>query len=213
MRRCELCGEKNPRDAESCSRCGFEFRRELQADARDGALLDRHAGKPVKVVRRELRNKRAQMRAYLDNLAAKSLSRDEISSLVNESLAFLQIPLEMGVDDTLAFDADEGEFITMMADAIERADADRGGPGASAGTYIRLSNALHFLDQQERAMRMAESALLINPKDPGALLAKAMLLFAEKKYPQARRCLEKLAAGSAHPNARYLVELIDQMSA
>lgn len=212
MRKCELCGAEIPKELETCSRCGFEFRRELRADARDEAVLERHKGKTVKVVNRDLKNRRTQLRAYLENLAAKSLSMEEVVSLINESLAFLQIPLEMGVEDTLVFDRDEKDFINLVAAALEDTDKENGTPTGATGTYIKLSNALHFLDQQDRAMRMIDQALLINPRDRSALLAKSMLLFFRKRYQPAKRCLEKLISEKDDEKARYLIELIDQIS-
>jgi tetratricopeptide (TPR) repeat protein len=211
MRRCELCGAENAADAETCSRCGFEFRTEILADSRNEALLDRHRGKAVRVVRRELKNKRSRLMAYLENLDAKRLSTEEIVTLVNDSLAFLQIPLEMDVEDGLAFDAEESAFIERMAEALEKLDSC-GSPAAAPGTYVRLSNALHFLGQQDRAIQMADRALLINPRDGSALLAKASLLFSQRRYAQAKRCLEKLLAEREDDRARCLLDLIEQMA-
>ena len=197
---------------ETCSRCGFVFPKEVRADVRDSAILGKHAGKSVEKVNRDLRNARAQLTAYLDNMAAKRLSREEMATLTDEALAFLQIPLSIGVDDELRLNSQEREFVNLIVKNLEAADLENNGPVGTSGAYTRLSNALQSMGEQESAMRMIEKALLLRPKDMDAMFAKAKLLFYSKKYAQARKSLEKIISAGGHENAMYLVELIDQIS-
>jgi len=149
--------------------------------------------------------------AYLDNLAAKSLSREELVSLLDESLAFLQIPLVLGVEDDLKFNKDERTFIGKVADNLDFADSEHNGPIGTSATYIRLSNALQSMGEEGRAMLMIEKALLINPKDRNAMFGKAKLLFYSKKYDASKKCLERLIGSGDDKNAKYLSELIEQI--
>ncbi|MFO7619175.1 MAG: hypothetical protein R6W91_05915 [Thermoplasmata archaeon] len=212
MRTCDLCGAEVPKELEACSRCGFVFQKEIRADVRDRAILKAHAGKSVDAVNRDMKNARAQLSAYLENLNAKSLSKEELSSLLDDALSFLRIPLELGVGDELRFDAREKEFISMVAGNLERADLENGGPVGTPGTYIRISNALLAMEEPDRAMSMIDKALLLNPRDSAAMFSRAKLLFYAKKYALAKKCLEKIVAACDHENAKYLIELIEQMS-
>jgi tetratricopeptide (TPR) repeat protein len=208
---CELCGAKISKKLETCPRCGFEFQMEIRSDVRDKAILDKHEGKTVENVNRDLKNRQAQLMAHLDNLAAKSLSVEELVSLLDESLTFLQIPLALGVEDELRFNMEEKTFICQIAINLEMADTDNNGPVGTSGTYIRLSNALQSMGEQDRAMRMIEMALLINPRDQDAMYGKAKLLFYGKKYEASKKCLERLMAAGGDKNAKYLSELIEQI--
>ncbi len=211
MKKCELCGAEIPKELKECSRCGFEFQKEIRADSRDRALLKRHAGMDVEDVKRELRNSRAKLTAYLDNLAAKSLSKEELVSLVDESLKYLQIPLALSVDDELKFDENEAEFIELINRYLANADSQNNRPVGTKVTYIKLSNALTSLGRHGEAINMIEKALLINPRDRDALYCKAKLLFNMHKYDAAKKCLEKLISSGKNEDARYLSELINQL--
>ncbi|MDO9536887.1 MAG: tetratricopeptide repeat protein [Thermoplasmata archaeon] len=212
MKSCELCGANVSKKLERCTRCGFEFHKEIRSDARDKAILKKHGGKSVDSVNRDLKNRQAQLTAYLENIAAKSFTREETVSFLDEALTFLQIPLSMGVDDELKFNSDEKKFIELVAHHIESADIENGGPIGRPEAYVRLSNVLQSLGEQEPAMQMIEKALLINPKDSDAMFAKAKLLFRSKNYEIARKCLDKIIGSGEDEKARYLVELIDQIS-
>jgi tetratricopeptide (TPR) repeat protein len=212
MKKCDLCGADVENGTVECTRCGFVFHLEISSDMRDVAILNKHAGKSVEKVHRDIRNARAKFTAYLDNMAAKSLSPEEVASLVDEALSYMQIPLSMGVEDELRFDHGETEFISLVVENLDRIDQENGNPVGTSGTYIRLANALQAMGEPEKSMRMIESALLLNPRDREAMFTKAKLLFQSKKYPQARKCLEKLSATEISEDARYLLELIDQIS-
>jgi len=211
MKTCELCGAGIPKDLQVCSRCGFEFQREIRSDVRDKAILDKHEGKTVEHVNRDLKNRQAQLTAYLDNLAAKSLSVEELVSLLDESLTFLQIPLALGVEDELKFNTAEKKFISQVANNLELADSQNNRPVGTSGTYTRLSNALQSMGEHARAIQMIEMALLINPLDRDAMFGKAKLLFYGKKYEASKKCLERLIAAGGNKNAKYLSELIEQI--
>lgn len=211
MKTCELCGAEIPENLKVCSRCGFEFQKEIRRDSRDRALLERNAGASVEEVRRDLRDRQAKLTAYMENLAAKSLAAEELSSLMDESLTYLQIPLVLGVEDELRLDGGEKEFVGLVTRCLGNADSLNGGPVGTAGTYIKLSNALQSLGETETAMLMIDKALLINPRDRAAQFGKAKLLFYAKRYDAAKKCLEKLIAAGDDDNARYLSELIEQL--
>jgi tetratricopeptide (TPR) repeat protein len=211
MRKCELCGAEIPKKLETCSRCGFEFQKEIRSDVRDRAILDKHEGKTVENVNRDMKNRQAQLMAHLDNMAAKNLSVEELVSLLDESLTFLQIPLALGVEDELRFNTEEKKFISQVANNLETADSENNGPVGTSGTYTRLSNALQSMGEHERAMQMIEKALLINPKDRDAMFGKAKLLFYGKKYEASKKCLERLTSAGGDKNAKYLSELIEQI--
>jgi tetratricopeptide (TPR) repeat protein len=149
--------------------------------------------------------------AYLDNLAAKSLTMEELVSLLDDSLIFLEIPLALGVEDELRFNIEEKKFISQVARNLEIADSDNIGPVGTTGTYIRLSNALQSMGEHARAMQMIGKALLINPRDQNAMFGKAKLLFYDKKYDASKKCLERLMATGGDKNAKYLSELIVQI--
>jgi len=212
MKRCDLCGAEIPKGATVCSRCGFEFQKEIRSDVRDAAILRKHGQKSVEEVNRELKNAQTRLTAYLDNMAARGLSKDELVALLDDALGFLQVPLSMGVEDVLRFNQQETGFIHLLASSLEKADEDNGTPVGTTGTYIRMSNALQALGMTENAMRMIENALLINPRDRDAMFARAILLFHAKKYPAARKCLEKIITATENEKAKYMLELIDQMS-
>ena len=91
------------------------------------------------------------------------------------------------------------------------ADVRYGSPVASSGSYVRLTNALHCLEQMPAAMAMIEKALLIDPNSADALYGKAKLLFFEKRYEKANIYLTKLTSKKEHQKALYLAELIDQL--
>ncbi|MBA3046678.1 MAG: hypothetical protein KKH41_07205 [Candidatus Thermoplasmatota archaeon] len=209
---CELCGAENTKGLETCSRCGFVFRKEVRADIRDSAILKRHKGKTLENVNRDLKNAQAKFTAYLDNMAARRLSREELSSLLDDALAYLLIPLTMGVEDELKFNQQEKQFINQVVENLEIADMENGVPVGTPGTYIRLSNALQALDEPEIAMTMIDRALLLNPRNRDAMLSRAKLLFYTKRYAQARKYLEKILKSGDDEKARYLIELIDQIS-
>jgi tetratricopeptide (TPR) repeat protein len=212
MSNCELCGANLKKKSDRCPRCGFVFQKEVRADSRDKAILEKHEGKSVDTVNRALKDGRAKLAAYLDNVVAKNLSREELVSLLDESLAYLQVPQAMGVDDVLRFDDDEKMFIVQISKHLEQMDGARGEPNGTLGTYVRLSNALHSLGDANEAMRMIEKALLINPKDRDAMFSRAKLLLTARKYQAARRCLEKIiAADPGDDDARSLAELIEQL--
>jgi tetratricopeptide (TPR) repeat protein len=211
MRICELCGAEIPKKLETCSRCGFVFQKEIRSDVRDRAILDKHMGKTVDDVNRDMKNRQAQIMAHLDNMVAKSLSVEELVSLLDESLAFLQIPLVLGVEDELRFNVEEKKFIELIAKNLEMADSENNGPVGTTGTYTRLSNALQSMGEHERAMQMIEKALFINPRDRDAMFGKAKMLFYGKKYDASKKCLEKLMATGSDKNAKYLSELIEQI--
>ena len=116
------------------------------------------------------------------------------------------------MEDVLDFDDDERDFLNAVTDAQDRLDTQSGSPAGTVVMYIRLSNALHHLGMEEKAVQMIDRALLINPRERDALFAKSMLLFFGKKYAEARRCLDKLIADRDDENARYLAELIEQIS-
>ncbi len=212
MKRCDLCGADVENGLVACTRCGFVFHLEINSDVRDEAILGKHAGKSVETVHRDIRNARAKFAAYLDNMAAKSLSREEMASLLDDALTFLQIPLSMGVEDELRFDDSETEFIFLVLKNLEQVDSDHGGPAGTPGTYIRMANALQAMGKSDISMRMIDCALLLNPRDREAMFTRAKLLFHSKKYQQAKKCLEKISAANISEDARYLLELIDQIS-
>jgi tetratricopeptide (TPR) repeat protein len=211
MRKCELCGAEIANESKACSRCGFEFQMEIRADSRDKALLERHAGMDVDEVKRELKNIQAKLTAYLDNMAAKSLSKEELVSVMDESLKYLQIPLALSVDDELRFEESEIKFIELISGCLANADSQNNRPVGSKVTYIKMSNALMALGRQGEAVDMIEKALLINPRDRDALYCKAALLFNMQKYDAAKKCLEKLISSGDREDARYLSELINQL--
>ena len=212
MKGCELCGAENEDNAETCSRCGFEFPKAIRSDIRDKAILEKHQGKSLDQVKVELKEKQAQMRSYLENVEAKEIEKGEMVALLDGALEFLKVPYILGVEDELAFSQDEAGFIELMLSIIEKADAEHGGPIATSGTYIRMANALHAMDDSDNAMKMIEKALLINPQDKDGQYARAKLLFYAKDYKAAKRCLEKLMEKGEHPKAGYLAELIEQIS-
>lgn len=212
MRKCELCGAETSESLPACPRCGFEFQREIRSDTRDRAILEKHGGKSVDNVKRDIRNRQARFTAYLENLSAKNLSPEELVTLLNDALTFLEIPLALGAEDELKFESAEREFINLMAVNLDRADAVHGMPIGSGATYVRFSNAFLSMGEPVRAMAMIERGLLINPKDRDAIFGKAILLFRLKKYDAAKKCLERLVSAGADENVRYLYELMDQMS-
>lgn len=211
MKKCELCGAEVQTDLKACSRCGFEFQRQIRADSRDRALLERHTGKEVEDVKRELRKSQSKLAAYLDNIKARELSIEELVPLVDESLKNLQIPLILGAEDELKFNREEVEFIGLISGCLVNADLKSGRPVGNEVTYIKLSNALMSLGKHGEALAMIEKALLINPRDRDALYCKAKLLFDMQRYGAAKKCLDKLTASGNDDNARYLSELIDQL--
>jgi tetratricopeptide (TPR) repeat protein len=184
---------------------------EIRADSRDKALLERHAGMDVDEVKRELKKSQAILTAYLDNMAAKSLSVEELVSLMDESLSYLRIPLALRLEDELKFDKNEARFISLLSGCLANADSQNNRPVGSKVTYIKMSNALMALGRQGEAVDMIERALLINPRDRDALYCKAALLFNMQKYDAAKKCLEKLISSGDDEDARYLSELINQL--
>ncbi len=212
MKKCDLCGAENPKEMEQCTRCGFSFRRVVRDDVRDRSILDKHAGKPIEAVKREMKVSRTKMAAYLDNMAAKGLSNAETASILDEAMAFMQIPLAMGVEDELKLDKDEELFIISVCDHLERSDLENCGPIGTPGTYMRLANALQAIGEPHSAMRMIDKALLLNPKDRDAMYTRAKLFFYAKNYALAKKALGKVIGGEAHRDAAYLAELISQIS-
>ena len=212
MKTCDLCGADNKEGIETCHRCGFEFPKTISSDMRDKAILSKYDGQDLDQVRKELNKQQTRMRAYLENMDAKSLKKEELVSLLDQALSFMKVPNTIGVDDELNFSKDESNLIKLLFRILERADHDHGTPIATSGTYIRMSNALFFLDEAGLARDMVEKALLINPNNADAQYSKAKLLFYEKDYQGARRCLGKLIEKGQHPKAGYLAELIDQLS-
>ena len=212
MKLCDLCGAEVSKKLDKCTRCGFEFQKEIKSDVRDRAILKKHYGKTVDIVKRDLKNRQAQLSAYLDNISAKSLSNEELVTLLDDALSFLQIPSVMGVEDELKFDDDETKFIRLVTSSLENADSENNMPVGSTSTYIRLSNTLHSMGDANKAMAMIEKALLINPRDLDATYAKAKLLFYAKKYDLAKKCLERLISKGNDDKAKYLFELIEQLN-
>ena len=211
MRKCELCGANTPDNLSACQRCGFEFPLEISSDVRNKELLKKHNGKEVAALKKDLRERVNQLSSYLANLDIENLKPGEMNSLMEEGLTFLHIPLAIGIGDELNFSNAERGFILLMAEKVEMADFRYGSPVASSGSYVRLTNALHCLDQISAAVTMIEKALLIDPNSPDALFGKAKLLFYEKKYEQATKYLTKLTSKKRHQKALYLAELIDQL--
>lgn len=212
MKPCELCGAENGDDDITCVRCGFEFPKSISSDVRDKAILQKYSGKDMGAVRKEINRQHARMRAYLENMDARELKKEELVVLLAQSLEFLKVPAVMGVEDELRFSGGEEAFIRLIFKTLERADQDYGGPTASPATYTKMANALQAMGESLNAMAMIESALLIDPRDDDAQYGKAKLLFYAREYAAARRCLEKLVEGGRYPKAVYLVELIDQLS-
>ena len=211
MRKCELCGADTPDNLSACQRCGFEFPLEIRSDIRNIELLKKHKGKEAAALKKDLRERLNQLSGYIANLDLKNLKSDEINSLIEEGLTFLHIPMAIGIGDELTFSNDEREFILLMAEKVDMADVRYGSPVASSGSYVRLTNALHCLEQMPAAMAMIDKALLIDPNSADALFGKAKLLFFEKRYEKANRYLTKLTSKKEHQKALYLAELIGQL--
>ena len=211
MRKCELCGANTPDNLSACQRCGFEFPLEIRSDIRNKELLKKHKGKEAAALKKDLRERLNQLSGYIANLDLKNLKSDEINSLIEEGLTFLHIPIAIGIGDELSFSNGEREFILLMAEKVDMADVRYGSPVASSGSYVRLTNALHCLEQMPAAMAMIDKALLIDPNSADALYGKAKLLFFEKRYEKANRYLTKLTSKKDHQKALYLAELIGQL--
>ena len=173
--------------------------------------MKKHKGKEAAALKKDLRERLNQLSGYIANLDLKNLKSDEINSLIEEGLTFLHIPMAIGIGDELTFSNDEREFILLMAEKVDMADVRYGSPVASSGSYVRLTNALHCLEQAPAAMAMIEKALLIDPNSADALYGKAKLLFFEKSYEKANIYLTKLTSKKEHQKALYLAELIDQL--
>ena len=211
MKCCDLCGAENQENDNTCLRCGFEFPMAIRSDIRDEAILKKHEGKCVEKVKIDLKNRHVQLRSYLENIEARSLTKEDLVSLLDESLAFLQVPLVMKVEDELKFNQNEKEFITIMADTVEKLDIDNRGPTATAGTYVKLTNALMFMEKTKRARDMLDKALLINPNNLDVQYGKAKLLFSIKDYEAAKKVLKKIKEKGEYVPADLLLELILQI--
>ncbi len=212
MKCCDLCGAESDEEAKCCVRCGFDFPKTIRSDIRDEAILKKYEGKSVEEVKRELKIKQVRLRSYLENMDAKALKKEELVSLLEESLGFLRVPIILGVDDELNFSKQEISFILLIHRIQEKADIESGGPISTSTIYTRMANALQIMNYPDESMDMINKALLINPNNQDALFAKSKLLFYAKDYAAAKRCLEKLMEKGEHPNAGYLVELIDQIA-
>ena len=212
MKCCDLCGADNQDETNICSRCGFEFPLVIRSDIRDEAILKKYNGKSLEEVKRVLKMQQTLLRSFLENLDAKELNKEELVTLLDDALAFLRIPITLGVDDEILFSQQEASFIKLMLTILNRVDSENGGPIATSNTYIKMANALKAMEEPAHAMNMIEKALLINPQDKDALFVKAKLLFYAKDYGTAKRCLEKLMEKGEHPKASYLVALIEQIS-
>ena len=98
-----------------------------------------------------------------------------------------------------------------MADTVEKLDIENRGPTATAGTYVKLTNALTSMEKTKRAMDMLEKALLINPKNLDVQYGKAKLLFSIKDYDAAKKVLKKIKENGEYVPADLLLELILQI--
>ena len=212
MKCCDLCGAENQDETNICSRCGFEFPLIIRSDIRDEAILKKYDGKSLEEVKRVLKMQQTLLRSFLENLDAKALNKEELVTLLDDALAFLRIPITLGVDDEIQFSQQEASFIKLMLTILNRVDSENGGPIATSNTYIKMANGLQAMEEPGHAISMIEKALLINPQDKDALFVKAKLLFYAKDYDTAKRCLEKLMEKGEHPKASYLVELINQLT-
>ncbi len=212
MKYCDLCGADVAEEQKCCPRCGFEFPKVIMSDIRDEAILKKYQGKSVEEVKRELKIKQTRLCSYFENMDTKTLKKEELVALLEESLGFLRIPIVLGVDDELNFSKQEISFIMLMYRIQEKADIESGGPISTSAIYTRMANALQVLNHPDESMSMIMKALLINPNNHDALFAKSKLLFYAKDYAAAKRSLEKLMEKGEHPKASYLVELIDQIA-
>ncbi len=211
MKCCELCGVESDDKTQCCSRCGFDFPRAIRSDLRDEAILKKYEGKTVEEVKKEIKIKQTRLQSYLENMDTKTLKKEELVALLEESLGFLRIPVVLGVDDELNFSKQEVSFIMLIHRSQEKADIESGDPIFTSAIYTRMANALQILNHSDESMGMINKALLINPNNQDALFVKSKLLFYAKNYAAAKRCLEKLMEKGKHPKAGYLVELIDQI--
>ncbi len=213
MNSCELCGAQAEDGQKTCPRCGFEFPEVVRSDIRDEKILERYKEKPLETVKRDLRDKLSQMISYFENVDLGQMDVNDLTAFVDEALAFLHVPVTLGLGDEMNFNEREEILILVTVSKLEEADNISGRPLASTRSYIRLANALNCLGECSRAMEMIDKALLKEPNNIDALFGKAILNFNEKKYEEAKRYLEKLMAKTeAHSKALYLAEMIDQLS-
>ena len=208
MRVCELCGETVSEDEGSCSRCGFEFPQEVFSDSRDASILEKHNGKSVDVIKKEL----SERILYFRNLDAQSLMPAEFSALVEEAVSFLHIPVVIGFGDELRLDEKEKELILAMWERLAETRASVDAHNIRTESYMKLSNALFCLEYKEKAMELLDMAIFRDPNDPDALYNKAKLLFFEKKYDESKRYLAKVTSKCPdREDAKYLAEMLEQL--
>ena len=213
MSTCELCGEEVSGGKKSCPRCGFEFPAEIRADARDDIILKKHDGKEAEDIKRGLAERFSKYISYFENIDPERIMPDEFAALAEEAVSHLHIPMILELDDVLKFSGKEEKVLKVISGRMLQPDSLALVTRMQTRTLIMMANGLYALDMTEDALQMVELAVHQNPKDADALYAKAKLLFFDKDYAGARKCLEKVKEREPERgDVQYLLEMIAQIS-
>ena len=213
MRKCELCGEEVSKGSSKCSRCGFEFPPKITSDTRNDMILKKHDGKEPEDIKKGLAERFSKYISYFNNLIPGSIDPQEFAAFVEEAVSHLHIPHILELDHVLSFNEKEKVIILTISERVLMPDALELVTSIQTRTMMELANGLHSLEMKERSLKMSELAVQRDPRDMDALYGRAKLLFYEKDYGKARKCLEKvLDREPDRDDVRALLEMIEQLN-
>jgi len=211
MRKCELCGEEVPKGSSKCSRCGFEFPPEITSDARNEVILSKHDGKEPEDIKKGLEQRFSMYISYFNNLIPGSIDSHEFAAFVEEAVSHLHIPHILELGHVLSFNDKEEKIISTISERVLSPNSPELPTFIQTRTMIMLANGLYSLEMKERSLKMAELAVQRDPRDMDAQFGRAKLLFFEKDYTRARKCLEKvLARDPDRGDVKALLEMMEQ---